>query len=118
MRNADAKESPTHGGGMKLPISFAPEERFDVSINIVRQLSEGRLNRDPQAKVIKAPQPPKLVVLPPPVTRETNFVRHYNDYTKWVMLKQEASGKTREQVLADLAAKKKAWRAKRRALAA
>ena len=68
-----------------LSVEFAKEEKFEVTIQRVRELSEGKLHRDPDARVIPAPQPCRPVIFrvqQPPVRGSIKF-------QKWCMRKAE-----------------------------
>jgi hypothetical protein len=76
-----------------VPIAFAKEEQFNVTIQRVRDLSEGKLRRDPEAKVVKLPPPFKPVIY-----REVQpRIRGSIKFQKWCIRKAEAMGKTMDE---------------------
>jgi hypothetical protein len=96
-----------------VPIHFAKEERFDVTIQRVRDLSEGKLTRDPEAPIIKPPQKFQPIIFREPKP----MVRGSIKFQKWCIRKAEQMGLSMEgfkkwrsdQMTARYHAKKK-WR--------
>jgi hypothetical protein len=91
-----------------MPIQFAREERFEATIDIVRQLSSGTLTRDPQHR-IQLRQP--TAIRPKPAPQAMNpRVRTFKPLSEWQVRQigyAARTGKTPAQIRAERAQRDK-----------
>jgi hypothetical protein len=99
-----------------MPIQFAREERFEATIDIVRQLSSGTLTRDPQHR-IQLRQP--TAIRPKPAPQAMNpRVRTFKPLSEWQVRQlgyAARAGKTLAQIQREQSAKRQARRLKAKA---
>jgi hypothetical protein len=97
----------------KLPIDFAQDESFSAAINIVRQLSEGTIHRDPSAKIIPAEKKPTNI-RPFPARQILNpRIRIFKPLSEWQVRQIGYAARTGRS-LADVQREQSARRQERR----